>query len=43
MLEIVRLTFNGTGLHQRALLEKLRGNNLGKTGFLKLLTKENLL
>ena len=35
--------FNGTGLHQGALLETLMENNLGKIGFLKLLTKENLL
>ena len=35
--------FNGTGLHQGALLEKFKENNLRKIGFLKLLTKKNLL
>ena len=38
-----RQDFNGTGLHQGALLEKFKENNLRKIGFLKLLTKENLL
>ena len=35
--------FNGTVLHQGALLEKFQENNLEKIGFLKLLTKENFL
>ena len=35
--------FNGPVLHQGALLEKFKENDLRKIGFLKLLTKENLL
>ena len=42
-LHIMELGYIHVGLHQGALLEKFKENNVAKVGFLKLLTKENPL
>ena len=43
MLDVVRLKFDGNGLHQGNLLEKFKENNLAKVRFVKFLIRENLL